>query len=946
MCKKANNDAIGLRLSVQILTSTVARAAGRMGILVAAGFFSLCCFAQEVYAQSSTVSLSDFGAVGDGIANDGPALQAALDSLADNGGGTLLVPAGKYAIMTPVSVNFSGPESSILIKGIESSTQVDTTLNGNQMAKGLDLVSEFYPRTGSTQVALSFSGLTTVGISDIAFVGNPTATTDALITLNFGNVEDATIQHCEFYGLSSLWGAIVSASRSRLHIENTKFLGSTGNSGVYVPVVQNLEWKGFSLKNSLFIDYGTRPNFFGKLAVAAPFAWVNIGNAAQTTNDSPRREVEINKVFLDEGGYTGVASVPLRYQPASASIDLVYITGLRMNVSNLGTWGNYLTSVRGVLIENSKYGWSHNASAAVNLVSVDEAILDKLECTESADRIYADTTTDKLTVLNSVYSVLDSSARVTNVVNTEAPEDDPVQFVRQRFETVLQRSPDPAAHFYWSKRLIDCGQDSNCVTQQQTELDSYLEKAPVANFGITGQVTADGTPLPNAQVTLSGSQTATTQTDDNGNFSFSRLPTSGIYNVSVSKRHYTFSTPTTNISHPSTDQNLELAGSLDLFTLSGHVTNLAGQPVSDTTITLQGSEEATVTTDVNGNYSFANIPAGGDYTVTPSNLNFLFSPANRQVTDLSNDQILDFNLVTHTIQGRIRQADGVGVSGVAIKLEGSVVAETTTDALGNYLFINVPAGGAYIVSPLTDFVITPSEQSIPKLNHDETLNFILVTHTISGKVSDVNGAVVAGASVTLSGSSAAVGTTNSQGNYSIANVPAGGTYTITASKPNYTFTPGAVTLSDLASDQIQNFDAKLNFGVPVLLCQPNSNRAVALDSVLHANEPFATKYQYPWGIDNQTRIILFVDNFKLRRGEGVEALTADAEDAAGHHYKLRVEYVGLNSDLESVHSVIVRLADELGDVGDVLIQVTYRGIASNRVRIGIGHIGGGPADDH
>ena len=86
-------------------------------------------------------------------------------------------------------------------------------------------------------------------------------------------------------------------------------------------------------------------------------------------------------------------------------------------------------------------------------------------------------------------------------------------------------------------------------------------------------------------------------------------------------------------------------------------------------------------------------------------------------------------------------------------------------------------------------------------------------------------------------------------------------------------------------------------------------------SVLHANEPFNTKYQYPWGIDDQTRIILFVDNFKLRRGEGIEALTADAEDASGHHYNLRVEYVELNSDLQSVHSVVVRLADELGDVG-------------------------------
>ena len=930
---------------MRILTAGVYRAVGRIGLLVAAGFVGLCCLAQGVLAQSTTVNLSDFGAVGDGVADDGPALQAALDSLAANGGGTLLVPAGKYAIATPVSVDFSGPESSILIKGVESSTQVDTTLNGSGMAKGLNLVSEFYPQTGSTQVALGLSGLTSVEISDIAFVGNPAAITDALITLNFNNVENATIRHCEFYGLSSMAGAIVSASRSRLHIENTKFLGSTGNSGAYVPVVQNLEWKGFSIKNSLFLDYGTRQNFFGKLGLGAPFSWVNIGNAASTTNQSPRREVEINTVFLDEGAYAGVASVPHRYQPASAPIDLVYITGLQMNVTNLGAWGNYLSLVRGAFIENSKYGWSHNATAAVNLVTVNEAILDRLECIASADHIFADSTTDRLTVLNSVYSVLDSSARVTNVVNTSTPEDDPVQFVRQRFETELQRPPDPAAHFYWSKRLIDCGPDSTCVTHAKTELDSYLEGSPAANFDISGQVTADGIPLANAQVILSGSQTASTQTDDNGNFVFSDLPTSGIYNVSVSKRHFTFDTPTTSITHPPTDQEIDFAGSLDLFTLSGHVTNPAGQPVPNTTITLEGSHEATVTTDVDGNYSFANLPAGGDYAITPSNLNFLFTPVNRQVTDLSNDQILDFTLVTHTIHGKVTRADGVGVSGIAVQLEGNVTAETTTDALGNYLFNNLPAGGTYVVSPSTDFVFTSPGQSIPQLSQDQTINFILVTHTISGKVSNVNGAIVAGATITLSGSNEAIGTTDSAGNYSFANVPAGGTYTITVSKPNYTVTPGAVTLSDLASDQILNFSAKLNFGVPVLLCQPNSTRAVALDLVLHANEPFDTKYQYPWGIDDQTRIILFVDNFKLRRGEGIEALTVDAADASGHHYNLRVEYVELASDLQSVHSVVVRLADELGDVGDVLVQVTYRGVASNRARVGIGHIGGGPADD-
>jgi hypothetical protein len=47
--------------------------------------------------------LRAFGAVGDGVTNDGPALQSALNAIANAGGGTLIVPAGHYAIITPVS---------------------------------------------------------------------------------------------------------------------------------------------------------------------------------------------------------------------------------------------------------------------------------------------------------------------------------------------------------------------------------------------------------------------------------------------------------------------------------------------------------------------------------------------------------------------------------------------------------------------------------------------------------------------------------------------------------------------------------------------------------------------------------------------------------------------------------------------------------------------------
>ena len=46
------------------------------------------------------VSVKDFGAVGDGITNDTTAIQAAIDTLNSNGGGTLNVPTGTYLIDT------------------------------------------------------------------------------------------------------------------------------------------------------------------------------------------------------------------------------------------------------------------------------------------------------------------------------------------------------------------------------------------------------------------------------------------------------------------------------------------------------------------------------------------------------------------------------------------------------------------------------------------------------------------------------------------------------------------------------------------------------------------------------------------------------------------------------------------------------------------------------
>ena len=218
--------------------------------------------------------LSDFGAVGDGVADDGPALQSALDAIADAGGGTLFVPAGRYAINTPVLKNFAGLAASVTIQGVESSTPVPPpTAPGNELTRGLDLVSEFAPRTGQQQNAITISGLETFLIKDLVFIGTPGVDNDALITLALNDISSATIRHCEFYGLSSLvaGGAIVQAVRSDLTFEQSVVLGSACSSGVYSSIIQNLEWKGITISDAVFADYGQRAELYGKMNTATLF---------------------------------------------------------------------------------------------------------------------------------------------------------------------------------------------------------------------------------------------------------------------------------------------------------------------------------------------------------------------------------------------------------------------------------------------------------------------------------------------------------------------------------------------------------------------------------------------------------------------------------------------------------------------------------------------------
>ena len=131
----------------------------------------------------------------------------------------------------------------------------------------------------------------------------------------------------------------------------------------------------------------------------------------------------------------------------------------------------------------------------------------------------------------------------------------------------------------------------------------------------------------------------------------------------------------------------------------------------------------------------------------------------------------------------------------------------------------------------------------------------------------------------------------------------------------------------------------------VLISENTSTRAIALESITFAREPFPVTSLISWRPDARTRIILFALNLRLQPGEEPSNVTADAEDGTHRSYALEVEYVEPVRGQRWMSAVCLKMNDQMDGVGDVLVRINHQGRASNRVRIAIGHLGGGPLDD-
>lgn len=121
---------------------------------------------------------------------------------------------------------------------------------------------------------------------------------------------------------------------------------------------------------------------------------------------------------------------------------------------------------------------------------------------------------------------------------------------------------------------------------------------------------------------------------------------------------------------------------------------------------------------------------------------------------------------------------------------------------------------------------------------------------------------------------------------------------------------------------------------PTLLTEENTDQALALDSVTFVRDPFPLTTPYNFSSDQRTRIMLFAVGLELMPGEDASVVTAQAEDSAHRIYPLAIEYLGKVPDFDWLTQVNVRLPDSLATPGDVLVSISMRGAASNKVVIG------------
>jgi uncharacterized protein (TIGR03437 family) len=256
-----------------------------------------------------------------------------------------------------------------------------------------------------------------------------------------------------------------------------------------------------------------------------------------------------------------------------------------------------------------------------------------------------------------------------------------------------------------------------------------------------------------------------------------------------------------------------------------------GPGIPNIIVQLSGDDSQRTVTDARGNYTFASLRVGGNYSV---NCFPQYSPGLRDYRPLTSDvEDADFRrstgiLSVSSFSGHVRNAQGVGLTGITVALSGGRSETIVTGRNGSYRFDDLETALEYFITPISVVHrFTPPQYIKAPQQANEVIGATFrasESFTISGQVSEGNGAPVANVTVSLLGSQAQPVLTDADGNYSFI-VPAGGAYTVVPSRVNYSFIQQSELITNLSANRKDvNFIA-INETCPAITgLNPSSSR--------------------------------------------------------------------------------------------------------------------------
>ena len=251
------------------------------------------------------------------------------------------------------------------------------------------------------------------------------------------------------------------------------------------------------------------------------------------------------------------------------------------------------------------------------------------------------------------------------------------------------------------------------TTTKTTRASTFSKLASVSTSTASGTTTNDSTTIVGAPTTsVPGSNYAVFSGSGNS-VTVTNLQPSTIYYFAVFE--FNGSNAGTNYltTNPAAGGQITAVG----YQISGNVHSQGGSGLSNVTVTLASGDTplANAVTDASGNYSFPNVTAGGDYTITPSSASFTFLPPSTTFTSLSGNQTADFTGIPRVIISEFRfhgtDPDGAGAQTASanefvelynqtdenVTLTGWTLRASNGTTLLTFPTVIIPARGHYLV---------------------------------------------------------------------------------------------------------------------------------------------------------------------------------------------------------------------------------------------------------